>query len=373
MGERHDEFDDSPAGERTSCRGRRAAGLLVVATAAAWPVASWAAQVAALAPPPMIDPAPVVAAAARDAVTLYRTTHRVGYGVTIPDGYLDGGRGMEIGPDGRAGSSREVLVVDRERDEVLAKAVAFAASPAVRSLPTSERMRRIAHYVSSTFGPRPDRVTPFADDEALANACRGRGVLVGAVPGLCNTGVCRHQALFYKLMADEAGLDAALVRGGYRNDGRDWPGAHAWCEVEQDDGSVVVVDTMGSNGWFVTMADSRAARYHDVAGRPLYGPAGRRQHLAIVAVGGLPFVDKAVVRLVSPEQGDHVRYTLDGSEPTAAAPLADGPLSIPATCVIKAAAFAADGSVEDRASRLIVVIPTRRSGGEFAPPAPAAN
>lgn len=175
------------------------------------------------------------------------------------------------------------------------------------------------------------------------------------------------------MMADEAGLDAALVRGGYLKEKRDKPGAHAWCEVEQDDGSLVVVDTMRSKGWYITMADPRAANYFDVARRPMYGPAGRRQHLAIVAAISPPFVDRAIIRMVPPEAGATVRYTLDGSEPTAESPVADGPLTIPASCVVKAVAFAADGSEVDRTSRQVVVIATRAGDRTSAAGPPANN
>lgn len=309
-----------------------------------------------------IDAAPVVRSEARDVVALYRGTHRIGYGVTVPDGYLDGGRDMRVSPDGRATSTREVLTVDRRRDEVLRKALAFSGSAEVRGLPTAERMKRIAHYVSSTFETKRDRSTPFADDEALADANRGRGILLGDVPALCNTGVCRHESLLFKLMADEAGLDAALVRGGYRKEGRDRPGAHVWCEVEQDDGSFVIVDTMRSKGWFITMVDPRAANYHDVAHRPLYGPDGRRQHLAIVAASRPPFVDSATVAFDPPASATLVRYTTDGSEPSADSPSAQAPVVLSRTCVVKAVAFDVAGRVVDRASRHVVVVSTRAEG-----------
>lgn len=348
---------------------RRPIAPLVAACLCGWSLSAHAAPAEA---PPRVRPAPRVSASAREVVVLFNSTHRIGYGVAIPDGYVDGGRGMRIRSDGRVSSSREVLVVDRERDEPLREALEFSASPEVRGLPVAERARRIAHFVATTFQRRRDRVAPYRDDEEMAGACRGREVLIGDVPALCNTGVCRHQALLYKLMADEAGLDAALVRGGYLKEGRDGPGAHAWCEVEMDDGALVVVDTMRSKNWFVTMKDPRAANYHDVADRPMYGPGGRRRHLAIVAVGTPPFVDAATVRVVPPEAGTEVRYTIDGSEPGSASAVAAGPLLVPGTCVLKAVAFAADGSIVDRASRQIVVIDTR-GRGRPAPVEPSAN
>ncbi|MBC7188176.1 MAG: alpha-L-fucosidase [Calditrichaeota bacterium] len=51
------------------------------------------------------------------------------------------------------------------------------------------------------------------------------------------------------------------------------------------------------------------------------------------------FVDSLAVRITSPLQGLEVRYTTDGSEPTARSPLATGPLRLAATTSVKARCF----------------------------------
>jgi len=319
-----------------------------------------------------IDPEPAVKAPARDVVTLYRSTHRIGFGVRVPDGYVDGGRDMGLDAAGRVAAGREVLVVDRTRDERLRGLLAAAAAPQVRDLPVDERIRRITDMVARAFEPRTDRQPPYPGDDGLANACRGRGVLLGDVPELSNSGVCRHHALLFKLLADEAGLNAALVRGGYQKSGRPQPGAHAWCEVEQADGSLAVIDTMRSRGWHITMADPRARNYFDVANRPLYGPEGPRRSLAIVPTTRPPFVDGATLTIVPPRDAGPVsiRYTLDGAVATPDSPEPDGPIQVSATCTVKATAFAADGRVVDRVARNVIVIettPAERSGASAAP------
>lgn len=367
---------DRPAPRRDGRACRRPAAILILVAAGLTTPAWVDRSVRADAPADRfsIDSEPAVKDAARDVVTLYRSTHRIGFGVPVPDGYVDGGRDMGLDAAGRVSSGREVLVVDRPRDDRLRDLLATAAAAEVRELPVDERIRRITAMVAQAFEPRGDRRPPYPGDDGLANACRGRGVLLGDVPELCNAGVCRHHALLFKLLADEAGLNAALVRGGYLKSGRSSPGAHAWCEVEQADGSLALIDTMRSRGWHITMADPRARNYFDVAHRPLYGPDGVRRTLAIVATTRPPFVDGATLTIVPPRDAGPVtvRYTLDGADPTPDSPVPDGPIRVPASCTVKATAFAADGRVVDRVARNVIVIATTPAAptGPPAPPSP---
>ena len=54
--------------------------------------------------------------------------------------------------------------------------------------------------------------------------------------------MCRHRSLLFKLMADEAGLKTALVRGNMLFPGG--YGGHAWNELHLEDGTVKIVDVM---------------------------------------------------------------------------------------------------------------------------------
>ena len=70
----------------------------------------------------------------------------------------------------------------------------------------------------------------------------GHEVMLGDVPKLCG-GMCRHRALLFKVLADEAGLSTSLVRGMMKtSSGR--MGGHAWNEVRLSDGRRVLVDVM---------------------------------------------------------------------------------------------------------------------------------
>ena len=89
----------------------------------------------------------------------------------------------------------------------------------------------------------------------------------------CQAGVCRHRSLLFKILADEAGLRVALVRGNYASTGP--PGApHVWNEVVLDDGRRVLVDVMqnGSKPNFPAVnAPEVIQHYLKVDGTPWYG------------------------------------------------------------------------------------------------------
>lgn len=76
----------------------------------------------------------------------------------------------------------------------------------------------------------------------MVKECANEGALIGEVPRICGAGVCRHRTLLFKLLADEAGLDVALVRGNY-SDGRT-SGGHAWNELHLNDGRRLLIDVM---------------------------------------------------------------------------------------------------------------------------------
>ena len=95
------------------------------------------------------------------------------------------------------------------------------------------------------------------------------GVLIGEVPRICGAGVCRHRSLLFKLLADEAGLDVALVRGNY-SDGRSSSG-HAWNELHLDDGIRVLFDLTLRHVELPVLQGSRTSRrYLTVRNEPWY-------------------------------------------------------------------------------------------------------
>jgi hypothetical protein len=219
------------------------------------------------------DAESVAPAAAREVVELYNQRHFVGPDVKIPDGYIDGGRRMKLDAGSGAVSGREILMVDRSRDKPLADDLAFARSPELKALPTLERIQRLAARIDREMTPPGGLRWVDETTEQLEAELTNKPVLIGEWLDQCQAGVCRHRALLFKILADEAGLHAALVRGNFASKGP--PGfPHAWNEVTLDDGQRVIVDIMhhGGKAVFPPITDpSVIRRYLKVDGTSWYG------------------------------------------------------------------------------------------------------
>ncbi|MBI4820485.1 MAG: hypothetical protein HY791_29730 [Deltaproteobacteria bacterium] len=201
----------------------------------------------------------------------FLSTHRIPANQIIHDGFIDGGRGMQIhGQDVVAG--REVLVVDRAKDTKLQRHLELAR--ALQSLPEADRAKKLIAYVDNVFRPTEGNAEDAAN--RTESKMRGREVLIGEAADLGGGGACRHRALLFKLMGDEAGLDVALVRGGMQTaSGRS--GGHAWNELKLATGDRLMVDVMNptqEKGEFILPPLKRAALgpsvYVDISGSPLY-------------------------------------------------------------------------------------------------------
>lgn len=181
-------------------------------------------------------------AAARPAVDAFRHENYLGPDVKIPDGYEDGGHAMKFDAEGRPTSSREILLVDRARDVALAKDLAFARSPELQALPPLERARRLAVHIDQEAtppgGPRWEEQTCAQLEKEFIN----QPVLLGDWLDQAHAGVCRHRALLFKILADEAGLKAALVRGHYVGSSCPNGAQHAWNELFLAGGRRLLVD-----------------------------------------------------------------------------------------------------------------------------------
>ncbi len=185
-------------------------------------------------------PVPAVPTTAQAVVDTFHRQHYIGPGVRIPDGYVDGGRAMTLDVEGRYVSHREILVVDRTNDVELARHLAFARSPELQALPPLERALRLAVYIDQETTPPGGQRWVTKTAEELEREFGNKAVLIGEWVDQGHAGVCRHRSLLFKILADEAGLKTALVRGNY--DHRD--GAHAWNEIVAGDGRRLLVDVM---------------------------------------------------------------------------------------------------------------------------------
>ena len=141
----------------------------------------------------------------------------------IVDGYWD------AAPTG----GRPAFVVHRGKDMALAPGLAFARELLGR--PELERVHRLAEVVWQFMGEAASG-TLFGgigprDDE---------GVLLGDVPRMLGAGSNLARALMFSVMASEAGLRTALVRGELVLPGVQ--SGHVWCEVTPEEGDAVLID-----------------------------------------------------------------------------------------------------------------------------------
>lgn len=178
---------------------------------------------------------------AKQVLETFRKSSYLSPGTTIPDGYFDGGRHMALDAEDNATSGREILVVDRAHDPELAKELEFARS--LRGLPPLDRARKLSEYVDTVLTPLGGRQLLSAAVDELQHEFTNKTLLIGDVCDQFHAGVCRHRSLLFKVLADEAGLRTALARGNYVHLHAGGSGAHAWNEVQLDDGRRFLVDT----------------------------------------------------------------------------------------------------------------------------------
>jgi transglutaminase-like putative cysteine protease len=139
--------------------------------------------------------------------------------------------------------------VDRIDDAELADDLAFARSAELRSLPPLERAQRLADRIQRKTTPRGGARWVTATVMQLEAEFCNKPILIGDWVDQCQAGVCRHRSLLFKILADEAGLKAALVRGNYAGGDDSGRGApHAWNEIVLDDGRRLLVDLMLGGG-----------------------------------------------------------------------------------------------------------------------------
>ena len=115
----------------------------------------------------------------RDVSLMYLNEHYVPSHIRIPDGYVDGGRGMKTNADGMVQTSREAIVVDRTRDALLKKHADYARSPMLSGLPPLERATLLALYVDRECSPPDGRSLAWQSVEELQQEYRGREFLLG--------------------------------------------------------------------------------------------------------------------------------------------------------------------------------------------------
>jgi hypothetical protein len=207
---------------------------------------------------------PRITPAAREATLAYRQNHYVPAGMRIPDGYVDGGHAMKMAGDGAVSSQREIITVDRSRDTKLRQHLDYVHWLMRGNLPPLQRATLIAQYVDQQYSPADGRNFSEEACTQLLESFAGKEVLIGDI---IRAGVCRHRALVFKLLADEAGLSVALVRGHLGEQSY-----HAWNELTLTGGEKLIVDVMNPQPGFIfpKTTDRAANAYRTVDDKPYY-------------------------------------------------------------------------------------------------------
>jgi len=148
----------------------------------------------------------------------------------LSDGYLCAGKNAVHGPDGLPLNrlSREVIVVDRLNDPVLRRTIA-EAKYLFGTFEPEQRAEHLNKWVRELMKPpNMNEVELNAWSMAMRSQLKGERIPLGdlIVEG---KGVCRHQALLMKVLCDELGLKATLIRGSMHQNGDP---THAWVEIE---------------------------------------------------------------------------------------------------------------------------------------------
>lgn len=298
-----------------------------------------------------IESKPQLRPEARQATHAYRYQNFIPPAMRIPNGYIDGGRGMKMHADGQVGSSRELMIVDRQSDARLREILAFARTPEITSLDERERAVKLANYLEDFCNGTLGRKASAKAADSLIPTYRGRGVLIGDIVAICGGASCRHRTLLYKLLADEAGLTVSMVRGKYRHsDGR--LGSHAWNEQYLADGTVLLVDIMNPpRDWkFPTIQEERPKKYLGANADPLYDQPHVVWPPCIQVLPEKSAGDRITVAISPPASGANIFYTVDGSDPTEKSPAYQNLLTLPAGTTVKAfAIYDKDGFISLRA------------------------
>lgn len=213
----------------------------------------------------------------------YNQSHRIDFCEKIVDGYRDGGRHLAFNTKGAPTSSpyREIIVIDRKNDPVLQKTIdvlkhRISKKPNINE---KEKTNEMLKYVDEIF-------SGGKDDNDLINMTETfpkKEVRLGEIIN-SGAGVCRHRSLLAKVLADETGIDMAIVRGNVGKNN----GAHIWNEVQLKNGEKYIFDGMHRKMTNISdlniKVDHYALNYKDVKGNLIYLEHGSPIHTIYYAL-----------------------------------------------------------------------------------------
>lgn len=227
----------------------------------------------------------------------FNRTHKIGETEPISFGFRDAGRSTPFDERGQPTKQprREIIVAaSSAQDSVLKQAIDTAVAATINRTELA-RIDYLNDYVGDLLKVNdPDQNRALLDRIAGEGGARGAEISLGQMIA-AGTGVCRHRSLLFKVIADQLGIPAALVRGNYLRRGADGGkekentrGGHAWNEVVLRSGERILVDVM--HNFVAELSDPLLVSYSDVRNVPLYPEAGQ---------------DKAAIKVSESQMREH--------------------------------------------------------------------
>ena len=171
----------------------------------------------------------------------YKQSGVLYYDKKIPNGFRDGGHGAIIDSNGKViNSTREIITVDRELDHYLTKAINYAKN-ATKDMNEEQKVKFIYQMVLDISG---NAAKGTKKSDILAKEFQNQEVLLGDVFAK-GAACCRHKALMFKILAEEVGLKAKMIRGVSADAFGE--GGHVWNEIKLSNGKKLVIDTQNSH------------------------------------------------------------------------------------------------------------------------------
>lgn len=215
----------------------------------------------------------------------YAENHRIGEHERVIYGFRDAGRGTTFDSDGtpRGKLRREIILAKSpDEDPILKDTIATTRTTTAGMGGTIEKIDWLSDHVAALMAQNdPAKNKALLDSLAGGEGAAGVEITLGQMIE-AKTGVCRHRSLLFKVLADEIGVSAALIRGNYTRrgadrspEGRSGRGGHAWNEVLLKTGERLLVDVM--HNFVAEMDDPQIGGYAGVDEKPLYPSAGRER------------------------------------------------------------------------------------------------
>ena len=199
--------------------------------------------------------------ASRQSVALsdsYLRTNYLSESDKIIDGFRDGGGGARFSEFGDCLlAKREVITIDRSADVYLRNAIKYVRENTAQ-MSENKKLKFIYNLVRDISG---NVEKALERSQFLGSSAAGRELLLGKIFEH-GAAACRHKALMFKILADEAGIKTRVIRGNAID--LSGFGRHAWNEVKLKNGTKLLVDIQ--NSAIVNLGAKNASKNPKLAG-----------------------------------------------------------------------------------------------------------